>query len=133
MALGDLEREVMTQLWTAGESLTVRQVHERLSRDRDLAYTTVMTVLDRLAKKGVVTQQRADRAYRYAPAQTREEMTAALMLDALSAAPDGVRDAALAQFVGRLDPSALAAAIEAARRDPGAVGRPAAENPEKRQ
>jgi predicted transcriptional regulator len=131
MALGDLEREVMTQLWNAGEPLTVRQVHERLSRDRDLAYTTVMTVLDRLAKKGVVTQQRADRAYRYAPAQTREEMTAALMLDALSAAPDGVRDAALAHFVGRLDPTALTAAIEAARKDPGVV--PVAENPENRQ
>ena len=130
MALGDLEREVMTQLWNAGEPLTVRRVHELLSRDRDLAYTTVMTVLDRLAKKGVVTQQRADRAYRYAPAQTREEMTAALMLDALSAAPDGVRDAALAHFVGRLDPSALTAAIEAARNGPAATESwPAAENP----
>jgi predicted transcriptional regulator len=114
MALGDLEREVMTQLWDAGEPLTVRTVHERLSRDRDLAYTTVMTVLDRLAKKGVVTQEKADRAYRYAPAQSREEMTAAVMLDALSATPD--RDAALAHFVGRLSPQALAAAIEAAKR-----------------
>ncbi|GIE95054.1 transcriptional regulator BlaI [Paractinoplanes rishiriensis] len=114
MALGDLEREVMTQLWDATGPLTVRQVHERLSRDRDLAYTTVMTVLDRLAKKGVVTQQRADRAYRYAPAQTREEMTAAVMLDALSATPD--QDAALAYFVGQLPPDALAAAIEAANR-----------------
>jgi predicted transcriptional regulator len=114
MALGDLEREVMTQLWDSSEPRTVRQVHERLSRDRDLAYTTVMTVLDRLAKKGVVTQQRADRAYRYAPAQTREEMTAAIMLDALSATGD--QDAALAYFVGRLPPDALAAAIEAARK-----------------
>ena len=117
MALGDLEREVMTQLWDAGEPLTVRQVHERLSHGRDLAYTTVMTVLDRLAKKGVVTQERADRAYRYLPAQTREEMTAAVMLDALSATPDGAaRDAALAHFVGRLSPAALAAAIEAAQK-----------------
>ncbi|GGQ59709.1 BlaI/MecI/CopY family transcriptional regulator [Couchioplanes azureus] len=116
MALGDLEREVMQQLWEAGQPLTVRQVHDRLSRSRDLAYTTVMTVLDRLAKKGVVLQQKADRAYRYAPAQSREEMTAALMLDALSTAPDGVRDAALAHFVGRIDPSALTAAIEAARK-----------------
>ena len=116
MASGDLEREVMAQLWQAGEPLTVRQVHERLSAERDLAYTTVMTVLDRLAKKGVVTQERTDRAYRYVPAQSREEMTAALMLDALSAAPDGVRDAALAHFVGRLSPDALAAAIEAAKR-----------------
>ena len=114
MAFGDLEREVMTQLWDAAEPLTVRQVHDRLSRDRDLAYTTVMTVLDRLAKKGVVTQQRADRAYRYAPAQTREEMTAAVMLDALGATPD--QDAALAHFVGQLPPDALAAAIESARK-----------------
>ena len=114
MALGDLQREVMTQLWDAGEPLTVRQVHERLSRQRDLAYTTVMTVLDRLAKKGVVTQQRADRAYRYAPAQTREEMTAAVMLDALTASDN--QDAALAHFVGQLPPDALAAAIRAAQK-----------------
>jgi predicted transcriptional regulator len=116
MALGDLEREVMSQLWEAAEALTVRQVYERLSADRGLAYTTVMTVLDRLAKKGVVTQERADRAYKYAPAQSREEMTASLMLDALGTAPDGVRDAALAHFVGRLGPEALAAAIEAAKK-----------------
>jgi predicted transcriptional regulator len=114
MVLGDLEREVMTQLWEAGEPLTVRNVYERLSAERDLAYTTVMTVLDRLAKKGVVTQERADRAFRYQPAQSREEMTASLMLDALSAAPDGIRDAALAHFLGRIGATELAAAIKAA-------------------
>ena len=112
MALGDLERDVMAQLWAAGEPLTVRQVHERLQKG--LAYTTVMTVLDRLAKKGVVLQERGDRAYRYAPAQTREEMTASVMLDALSAS--GNQDAALAYFVGQLPPAALTAAIEAATR-----------------
>ncbi|MEV6304817.1 BlaI/MecI/CopY family transcriptional regulator [Actinoplanes sp. NPDC051861] len=112
MAKGDLEREVLTKLWDAGEPLTVRQVHDLLSRDRDLAYTTVMTVLDRLAKKGVVVQQKADKAYKYAPARSREEMTAGLMMDALTATPD--RDAALAYFVGQLPPEALRAAIEAA-------------------
>ncbi len=115
MGLGDLEREVMTQLWDAGEALTVRQVHERVGARKELAYTTVMTVLDRLAKKGVVLQQRADRAYRYLPAQTREEMTAAVMLDALSASTD--RDAALAYFVGQLPPEALQAAIEATKQE----------------
>ncbi|GIE36449.1 transcriptional regulator [Actinoplanes italicus] len=115
MARNDLEREVMTKLWDAGEPLTVRQVHELLSRDRDLAYTTVMTVLDRLAKKGLVTQQRADRAYRYAPSQTREEMTAGVMLDALSSTPD--QDAALAYFMGQLPPEALRAAMEKAARN----------------
>jgi predicted transcriptional regulator len=116
--LGELEREVMNVLWDAGEALTVRQVHERFAGRRDLAYTTVMTVLDRLAKKGVVAQARADRAYRYSAVQTREELTAALMLDALGAAPDGpARGAALMQFVGRVSPAdaaALRAALESA-------------------
>ncbi|UWZ33465.1 BlaI/MecI/CopY family transcriptional regulator [Dactylosporangium roseum] len=116
--LGELERDIMAELWDADGPLTVRQVHERLNRHRDIAYTTVMTVLDRLAKKGVVAQQKADRAYRYTATQTREEMTAALMLDALSATPDGpARDAALAHFVGRVGPAgaaALAAALKAA-------------------
>ena len=118
MAKGDLEREVMTKLWDAGEPLTVRQVHELLNTERELAYTTVMTVLDRLAKKGVVRQERADRAYRYSAVQTREQMTAALMLDALGAAPDGAtRDAALVHFVGQVGPAgaaALRAALDAA-------------------
>jgi predicted transcriptional regulator len=112
--LGDLEREVMAQLWAAAGPLTVRQVHEALNRDRDLAYTTVMTVLDRLAKKDVVTRQKADRAYLYAAAQSREEMTASVMLDALTTSGD--QDAALAYFVGQLPPEALAAAIEAAQK-----------------
>jgi predicted transcriptional regulator len=114
MALGDLERVVMNVLWDARDPLTVRQVHESIGPDRDLAYTTVMTVLHRLAKKGVVVEQKADRAYRYAAAQSREEMTAAVMLDALSSSAD--QDAALAHFVGQLPPEALAAAIEAAKR-----------------
>jgi predicted transcriptional regulator len=114
MALGDLERVVMRELWDASGPLTVRQVHEGLSLERDLAYTTVMTVLDRLTKKGVVTREKADRAYLYAATQTREEMTASVMLDALSSSGD--QDAALAYFVGQLPPEALAAAIEAAKR-----------------
>ena len=49
--LGELERAIMDVLWESAEPLTVRQVGARLT-DRDLAHTTVMTVLDRLAKKG---------------------------------------------------------------------------------
>ncbi len=113
---GDLEREVMAQLWDAAGPLTVREVHERLDRTRPLAYTTVMTVLDRLAKKGVVAQERADRAYRYRPVQSRAEMTASLMLDALGAVPDGEgRQAALLAFIGSVGPdeaAALRAALE---------------------
>lgn len=116
---GALERDVMARLWASAEPLTVRQVHEQMrSGGDDLAYTTVMTVLDRLAKKGVVRQERDGRAYRYSPVQTREELTAALMLEALGSAPDSsARDAALVHFVGRVGPqgvAALRAALDAA-------------------
>lgn len=108
-SLGTLERDVMAHLWDAGSAQTVRQVHEALS-ERGLAYTTVMTVLDRLAKKGVVRQERAGRAFEYSPVQTREEMTAAVMLEALGATTDpSARDAALVHFVGRVGPQGVAA------------------------
>ncbi len=54
--LGELERAVMDHLWDSSEPQTVRQVHEALSAHRELAYTTVMTVLQRLAKKQLVVQ-----------------------------------------------------------------------------
>lgn len=98
-SLGELERAVMEVLWSAGGSQSVREVHTRLGRD--LAYTTVMTVLDRLAKKGVVRRQRDGRAFRYEPAQTREELVAEVMLTALDG--DGKdRSAALVAFAGRV-------------------------------
>jgi predicted transcriptional regulator len=74
---------------------TVREVAEAL-QDRDLAYTTVMTVLDRLAGKGMVEREREGRAWRYRPAASREAYVARLMLDALDLSPS--RDAALVRF-----------------------------------
>ena len=93
----------MDRLWSAPEPQTVRQVHEALSAQRDLAYTTVMTVLQRLAKKNLVVQHRDDRAHRYAPTHGRDELVAGLMVDALDQAADtGSRRAALVHFVERV-------------------------------
>ncbi len=101
--LGNLERAVMDQLWSAPQPQTVRQVHEALSEQRDLAYTTVMTVLQRLAKKNLVSQIRDDRAHQYAPVHGRDELVAGLMVDALDQAADfGDRRAALVHFVERV-------------------------------
>jgi predicted transcriptional regulator len=101
--LGDLERAVMDHLWGTDQAQTVRQVHQALCTDRDLAYTTVMTVLQRLARKNLVTQIRDDRAHRYAPTHGRDELVAGLMVDALSqAASSGDREAALMHFVERV-------------------------------
>ncbi len=104
--LGELERAVMDVLWSTDstDGLTVRDVGERLA-DRGLAYTTVMTVLDRLAGKGMVVRHRDGRAWRYRPAASREAYIAQLMLDALDLAPPeqrsagvGDRGAALVRF-----------------------------------
>jgi predicted transcriptional regulator len=68
--LGHLEIEVMEILWERGES-NVHQVVERLKRP--LAYTTVMTTLDRLFKKGLLDRRKWERAYLYSATQTRAE------------------------------------------------------------
>ena len=74
-ALGNLEREVMDVVWSHSES-TVRRVQAALARP--VAYTTVMTTLDRLFKKGFVTRTRTGRAFVYRAAQSREQTEAAV-------------------------------------------------------
>ena len=85
----------MDALWDRAQPATVREVADALA-DRKLAYTTVMTVLDRLTTKGFVTRERVGRAWSYRPAASREAYIAQLMLDALDLA--GSRDAALVRF-----------------------------------
>jgi predicted transcriptional regulator len=99
--LGDLERAVMERLWTApdGAAMTVRDVHADLAADRDLAYTTVMTVMDRLAKKELVEQERDGRAYRYRARASRAALTAELMRDTLDDFAEHDRGTALVAFV----------------------------------
>jgi BlaI family penicillinase repressor len=64
--LAPLELECMNALWPAGES-TVREIHRRLAAARPRAYTTVLTIMDRLAQKGIVSRRKVGRAYRYQP------------------------------------------------------------------
>lgn len=61
-ALGPLEHSVMQVVWRIG-SCSVRDVVQHL--DRDLAYTTVMTTMDRLYKKGLLNRSKCDRAFLY--------------------------------------------------------------------
>ncbi|WP_052462694.1 BlaI/MecI/CopY family transcriptional regulator [Nigerium massiliense] len=68
--LGELEHQVMTVLWHRTSAASVREVHDELSAHRELAYTTVMTVLDRLAKKGIALRELDGRAWFYRPAMS---------------------------------------------------------------
>lgn len=104
--LGSLEAEVMQRLWDASAPMAVRDVLGELQRDRDIAYTTVMTVLDNLHRKDLVVRNKHGRAYVYSPAQTREERTAELMGEALTGGGD--RGVALLRFVEQMTPDEVA-------------------------
>ncbi len=81
---GELEQAVMDILWSRSESLSVRDVHDLISAERDLAYTTVMTVLDRLAKKGLALRNLDGRAWLYRPASSRADEVASEVLELLN-------------------------------------------------
>jgi predicted transcriptional regulator len=71
--LGPLEQRLLEALWEHGHG-TVRDLLNREGACRDLAYTTVMTTLDRLFKKNLLSREVEGRAFRYAPRFTREEL-----------------------------------------------------------
>ena len=113
-ALGDLEARVMRAIWARGKPVTVRDVLGDLQAQRPLAYTTVMTVMGNLRKKGWLRRRDEGRAYRYEPLITAEEYSAALMRQALAASTD--RPAALMHFLGELSPEEATALGEAYQR-----------------
>jgi predicted transcriptional regulator len=107
---GDLEAVIMDRLWTWNRPTTVREDLEDLQGYRDIAYTTVMTVMDNLHRKGALTRDKDGRAWRYLPALARDEYAAVLLSSVLDEAGD--RSAALMRFVGRM----RASEVEALRR-----------------
>jgi predicted transcriptional regulator len=73
--LGPLEARIMPILWRRARS-TVKQVHRLLAPQHDIAYTTVMTTMSRLAEKGILRRHREGLAYVYAPAISEDEFIA---------------------------------------------------------
>jgi predicted transcriptional regulator len=123
-ALGDLEERVMRRIWARGQSVTVRDIVTDLRHDRPIAYTTVMTVMGNLHRKGWLARQADGRAYRYRPLMSAEEYIAAQMRHALAASSD--RPAALMHFIGELSADEADDLQEAYRRitGPGLEGQP---------
>ena len=96
--LGELEAAVMDLLWRSPDPMRVRDVQDRLTTRRALAYTTVMTVLHNLHRKGWVLRQMEGRAYCYRAARSRDESVALAMRRLLEATSDP--EAALRHFAG---------------------------------
>ena len=103
LAMGELEAQVLDVLWQADGWLTPGDVQAALSARRPLAYTTAMTILVRLWKKGTLERRKEGRAYAYHAIQSREERAAARMNELLGNA--GNQSAALAHFVHALTPA----------------------------
>jgi predicted transcriptional regulator len=97
---GDLEAVVMDRLWDRDGLTTVRDVFEDMHRDREIAYTTVMSTMDNLYHKGWLMRERNGKAYRYWPSMTREQYCAVLMREALAAG--GRSDRVLAHFLDQI-------------------------------
>ncbi|MGI8469654.1 MAG: BlaI/MecI/CopY family transcriptional regulator [Pyrinomonadaceae bacterium] len=98
-ALGELEREIMEEIWRRGET-SVRAIHAAF--DERAAYTTLMTTLDRLYKKGLLKRRKEGRAFLYAPRLTREEFTRSIakdVIDGLLGKTDGETKPVLACIV----------------------------------
>src|SRR5690606_4921464 len=117
VGLGELEAAVMNVLWHAGEPLKVRDVRERLDTGRPLAYTTVMTVLDNLHRKGWARRSRLGKAYHYAPALTREEAATRALREILDSSGDA--EAVLLHFARSVSERESELLRDALRRDPG--------------
>src|SRR5271157_4117817 len=95
--LAPLELDCMNTLWAMGEG-TVREIRDRLAERRPRAYTTIMTIMDRLARKGVVERIKVGRAYRYRPNLSAEDARAQALHQVVECFFGGSREALLAQL-----------------------------------
>ncbi len=100
--LGPLETDVMEAVWRLGES-TVRDVHAELAGRRDLAYTTVMTTMARLAAKGLLQRDTTGLAHRYRPTVSREEYAKSTVTSVVDWLMASFPEPAVSYFVEKLD------------------------------
>lgn len=124
--LGELEAAVLSALWSSAAPLSVREVLAQVKRRPALAYTTVLTVLDRLHDKGLVTREKEGKAFLYRASASREAWLGEQAARALTAGSGPASSAVLMAFLDsaeRADPALveqLSSLIEARRmrRDP---------------
>jgi len=116
LELAPLELDCMNTLWPLGEG-TVREIQQRLAPTRPRAYTTIMTIMDRLAHKGVVTRHKVGRAYLYRPNLTADQARTHAVEQVVEGFFEGSAEALAAHLAGE----APTAAPARARHDGGRV------------
>jgi BlaI family transcriptional regulator, penicillinase repressor len=111
-----LELLCLRVLWSLREA-SVRQVRAVVAESRPLAYTTIMTVLDRLVRKGKLARRKTGRAFVYSPTESREDLRRVAVRELLEGFFDGSEEELL-RFLGRgSEPAERAAAVSAGAED----------------
>jgi predicted transcriptional regulator len=105
---GDLQAQIMSALWRL-ESGTVEHVRSALPRRYRGAYTTVQTVLNRLAERGLVLRVKRGKGIVYSPRVTEAEYLSRSIAETLASASTGARQAAIAQLISELDADEISA------------------------
>ena len=125
--LGPLEAEIMEVVWDAGD-VTVRDVHEALSAQRSIAYTTVMTTLGRLTDKGLLRRIEAQPAHHYSAVVSRDQYASSTVKSVVDWLLGHFPDPAVAYFIDRVEEEdedaidRLRQAIDERRRGQGSAG-----------
>ncbi len=104
-ALGDLEAAMLQELWKSPTPLSVREFHEKLSRSRSIAVTTVATILDRLYRKGVVTRKLVKEGgphYLYASRLTKDGFKHVVVNNVMGALLRGFNDVTVAYLAEKM-------------------------------
>ena len=102
-SLFDLEADIMELVWSEGWSdFSVAAVHERLEREREIAYTTVLTTISRLHDKGLLARKRDGKRYLYRPVMGRDEFLRTLARNVLGSLLDAGAEGAEALLLERL-------------------------------
>lgn len=96
--LGELEAEIMNIIWEQGE-VSVQEVKDALEPNRKLAYTTVMTVMSRLAEKGVLMRHKQGRAYHYSAASSQKKLASSMMRSLIDGLYAGAAGSAIAHLL----------------------------------
>ena len=112
--LGPLETEVMNAVWDRGDT-TVRDVHAALAGTREIAYTTVMTTMTRLAGKGLLKRDTSSLAHRYRPTVTRDEYARSTVHSVVDWLVNSFPEPAISYFVDVVNDGGDPAVLQALR------------------
>ncbi|MEW5921353.1 MAG: BlaI/MecI/CopY family transcriptional regulator [Bacillota bacterium] len=100
--LGKLESEIMEVVWRKGCQVSIRDVYEEIQANRKIAYTTVMTVMSRLAAKKLLQKWSVGNTHYFLPTITREEFTRSVVGKVMDSLLDDFADVTLAHFIQRV-------------------------------